>query len=215
MFPSFAVELNNALKYPLPGKPAQAILKPYLKINKNIDVPPPLIKPKTGAVMSLLYPKNGMPYILFIERPIYDGVHSGQIAFPGGKIEKEDSSFLNAALRETQEEVGIPPVSIHVLGALTEIYVFASNFMVYPFVGVVDNLSSLKLQETEVAGILEVPMSVFFEDNIIKEKPIKNALGFTLMAPYYDIFGKTLWGATAMMVSELCTIIKTNNIKVS
>lgn len=215
MFQSFISHLEIALKQSLPGKPAQALLKPYLKINKNIDAPLPLVTPKKGAVMALIYPKYDVPHILFIERPVYDGVHSGQIAFPGGKIEKEDATVVAAALRETFEEVGILQKDIKVLGALSEVYVFASNFMVFPFVGVIDNLSTLKLQETEVAGILEIPLSIFFEDNIIKEKPIKNAFGFTLMAPYYDLSGKTLWGATAMMVSELCTIIKDNNIRIN
>ena len=213
MFEQFSEELSAAFTKPLPGKAAHELLKPYLKINKNLDAPQ-LLKPRVGAVMSLIYPVENIPHILFIERPEYDGVHSGQIAFPGGKIEKTDASYLDAALRETFEEIGVESKHIKVVGALSEIYVLASNFMVYPFVGLLNEIPSLVLEQKEVANTLEVPLHRFFEPEIIKEKPIKNALGFTLMAPYYDLEGKVLWGATAMMVSELCAIISKQNIKV-
>ena len=213
MFQEFSSHLLDAFKQPLPGKNGQALLKPYLKINKNIDAPS-ILKPREGAVMALIYPVENKPHLLFIERPEYDGVHSGQIAFPGGKIEKSDASVLHAALRETHEEVGIESNHIQVVGNLTEVFVFASNFMVYPFVGILQNIPTLLLEKNEVAAVLEIPLSRFFEDGIIKEKKIKNALGFNLMAPYYDLDGKVLWGATAMMVSELCAVIQQNKIKV-
>ena len=129
MFDIFSEELLNAFNKPIPGKIAHEPLKPYLKINKNIDAPQ-IIKPKVGAVMALIYPKENIPHLLFIERPTYDGVHSGQIAFPGGKIEQTDTSILHTALRETEEEIGVLQTDIKVVGALTEVFVFASNFMV-------------------------------------------------------------------------------------
>jgi 8-oxo-dGTP pyrophosphatase MutT (NUDIX family) len=212
MFKKFTDDLRQALAQPLPGKTGHAPLKPYLNINRNIDIPQ-IIKPRIGAVMALIYPVKNIPHLLFIERPVYNGVHSGQIAFPGGKIEPEDPSYMDAALRETHEEIGLSSNNIQVVGSLTEVFVFASNFMVYPFVGIVDTKPHLILEKNEVASVIELPLHTLFIENIIKEKPIKNALGFTLMAPYYDIEGKTLWGATAMMVSELCTIIKNHNIR--
>lgn len=211
MFDKFSADLIQAIQQPLPGASAHQLMKPYLKLNKNLDAPQ-LLKPKLGAVMALIYPVDNIPHLLFIERPVYDGVHSGQIAFPGGKIEQKDVSFLNAALRETEEEVGVPAHQIEVAGPLSEVFVFASNFMVYPFVGILDAPPILTLQQKEVAATLHIPIPTFFKKEIIKEKPIKNALGFTLMAPYYDIEGKTLWGATAMMVSELCEVIKRGNV---
>lgn len=213
MFDKFTEDLQQAFSHPLPGKAAHELLKPYLKINKNIE-PPQLVKPKNAAVMTLIYPSDNIPTLLFIERPVYDGAHSGQIAFPGGKFEKGDSSFLDAALRETKEEIGIERQHIKVVGALSEVFVLASNFMVYPFVGLLNEVPALRLEEKEVANTLEIPLYRFFEPDIIKEKVIKNALGFNLMAPYYDLDGKVLWGATAMMVSELCAIIKQQNIPV-
>lgn len=211
MFNYFKDELRKAFEFPLPGKKGQAPLRPYVKIYKDLDAPV-LPNKKEGAVMSLIYPVNNIPHILFIERPVYEGVHSGQIAFPGGKIEQTDASFLDAALRETYEEIGIAPQSVEVLGSLSEVYVLASNFMVYPFVGILNEIPEIIPDRKEVAGTLEVPLFTFFEPNIIKEKPMKNGIGLNLMAPYYDLQGKILWGATAMMVSELCTIIQTRNI---
>ncbi len=211
MFEQFTSALQDAFLGPLPGKTAHELLKPYLKISKHLDAPQ-LGQPRAGAVMALIYPVQQMPHLLFIERPVYDGVHSGQIAFPGGKVENEDSSYREAALRETFEEVGIQASQIEIVGALTEVYVFASNFMVYPYVGILQEPPVVIPEKNEVAGILEVPLYTFFNADIVKEKPIKNALGFTLMAPYYDLDGKVLWGATAMMVSELCSIIRQHQI---
>ncbi len=211
MFDKFIIELNDALKKPLPGKVAHQPLKPYLKINKDLDAPQ-FLSPRIAAVMALIYPVNKIPHILFIERPLYDGVHSGQIAFPGGKIEQNDASVLDAALRETKEEIGVEHNIINVAGPLTEVFVFASNFMVHPFIGILEEPPVLILEEKEVAGILSIPIPTLFEPNIIKEMPIKNPLGITLMAPYYDLNSKVLWGATAMMVSELCAVIKNQGI---
>lgn len=212
VYNQFTKDLQQAFLHPLPGKPAQDILKPYIKIYKSMDAPQ-LPNAKEGAVMSLIYPVNNIPNILFIERPVYEGVHSGQIAFPGGKIEKNDNSFLDAALRETKEEIGVNREQIEVIGPLSQVYVLASNFIVYPFVGILQEKPILIPDKIEVANTLEVPMYKFFEQGIIKEKKMKSALGITLNAPYYDINGKILWGATAMMVSELCAVIKKQGIK--
>ncbi|HNE50731.1 MAG TPA: CoA pyrophosphatase [Chitinophagales bacterium] len=212
VYNQFTKELQQAFMHPLPGKPAQDILKPYLKIYKSMDTPQ-LPNAREGAVMSLIYPINNIPHILFIERPVYEGVHSGQIAFPGGKIEKTDASTLAAALRETKEEIGVNKEQIEVIGSLSKVYVLASNFLVYPFVGVLQEKPIIIPDKIEVANTLEVPIYTFFEQGIIKEKKMKSAMGITLNAPYYDIAGKILWGATAMMVSELCAVIKNQGIK--
>lgn len=211
MFSVFTEALSKAFLEPLPGKKAQDLLKPYLKVYKSFDVPQ-LPNSKESAVMALIYPVNTIPHILFIERPKYEGVHSGQIAFPGGKTEKSDTTYLSTALRETKEEVGIRSETIEVVGALSSVYVLASNFIVYPYVGVLQNRPSLILEQSEVADVLEIPLYRFFEPNIIKEKTMKSAVGVNLRAPYYDLDGKILWGATAMMVSELCAVIKKQEI---
>ncbi|MBK6986705.1 MAG: hypothetical protein IPH32_19090 [Bacteroidetes bacterium] len=87
MHPEFIHKLKIEFNKPLPGVLAQNKLKPYLKINKNLPSPPPIL-PKLSAVMALIYPIKKEPHLLLIERTTYDGVHSGQLGFPGGKIEK-------------------------------------------------------------------------------------------------------------------------------
>ena len=134
MYDDFTRQLQIAFLEPLPGKSAQLPLRPYLKIKNSLDLPAGIF-PKQSAVMALFFPKDEVPHLLLIERPLYDGVHSGQIGFPGGKIERTDTTFLDAAFRETYEEVGIHKESIQLLGPLTEVYVLASNFMVYPYAG--------------------------------------------------------------------------------
>lgn len=207
MYAEFTRRLREAFREPLPGKTAQLPMRPYLRISKELDVPTGLF-PKQSAVMAVFFPKAGEPHLLLIERPVYAGVHSGQIGFPGGKIEKEDAGRLEAALRETYEEVGLESERIQLLGPLTEVYVLASNFMVYPFAGFLEETPQLVPDAKEVANILEVPVSKFFEPGIIREKPIRSAIGVQLNAPYYDIYGKTLWGATAMMISELRVVVQ-------
>ena len=212
MFQLFIEKLKTNLQKPLPGVEVQFEMA-HVKREKVLANSYESQNYRPSAVLILLYPnEQQQTSVLLIERMTYNGHHSGQIAFPGGKIEKSDASFLHAALRETHEEVGIESNHIQVVGNLTEVFVFASNFMVYPFVGIMQEIPTLALETKEVAAVLEIPLLRFFEDGIIKEKKIKNALGFNLMAPYYDLDNKVLWGATAMMVSELCAVIKQHQI---
>ncbi len=205
MFEKFKLEFLKSYHQGLPGKKGQLPLKPYLKISKSME-PPKLGKPRYGAVIALIYAKQNIPYIALIERSRYDGVHSGQIAFPGGKIEKNEYP-LQAALRETHEEIGVSLLEKEVIGPLTDVFVWASNFLVHPFVAFREEQPAFICDEREVEHLMEIPLEVFFQENIIKERKMKSKLGITLNAPYFDLDGKILWGATAMMISELRSII--------
>ena len=100
---------------------------------------------KKAGVMALFYPKeNNVTHLLLILRKTYKGVHSNQIAFPGGKFEPEDADLKYTALRETFEEVGVPLAAIHVIKALSPVYIPPSNFEVQPFVGVYDATASFR-----------------------------------------------------------------------
>lgn len=156
--------------------------------------------------MALLYPVDEVPHLLLMERPSYQGAHSGQISFPGGKVEKNES-HLEAAIRESWEEVGLHPDEVKILGELSKVYVWASNFNIQPFIGFTDYKPNFKPDEREVATLLEAPLSLFFEPGKIKEKSLVGAMGVQLMAPYFDVFDKTLWGATAMIISEMLNVI--------
>lgn len=205
MFESLISVLGEELKKPLPGKPAQEPLRPYMPLSPQLD-PPPLLKPKDGAVLALLYPVKGVPHLLLTERPQYKGAHSGQISFPGGKVEPGEL-LHETAVRETWEEVGVSPEEVKIMGELSKVYVWASNFNVHPFVGYTPQKPDFNPDSREVARILEAPLEMFFQPGIVKEKSLAGAMGIELMAPYFDVFDRTLWGATAMIISELMHVI--------
>jgi 8-oxo-dGTP pyrophosphatase MutT (NUDIX family) len=163
---------------------------------------------RESAVMALLYPKEDQPSILLIERNVYTGAHSGQISLPGGKLEKNET-YQEAAIRETMEEVGVKNSEFQIIGELSKIYVAASNFNIQPFVAISDSpLTNLSRQQRSGSSIRDSFRMCFFDMKLRKEKLIKSAMGMELMAPYFDVNNKTLWGATAMILSELVEIIQ-------
>lgn len=165
---------------------------------------------KTACVMALLHPKNEELFVTFIKRAAShpDDKHAGQIGFPGGKFEEDDESLMMCALRETEEEIGVPTSHIEVIGSLTSLYVFASDFMVYPFVGYLDYLPEYKPQIEEVAGIYEVPVQHLVDPNYKVSRRVLLKDGMHREAPGYDIQGDFLWGATAMISSELESVVR-------
>jgi 8-oxo-dGTP pyrophosphatase MutT (NUDIX family) len=143
-----------------------------------------------------------------IERTGDGGVHSNQISFPGGKKEESDSSFEFAALRETEEEVGIASNTVKILGALTPLYIPPSNFLVYPFVGYIDYQPIFVISEKEVQRIITPPIHLFRDDQAIKEDIFESARGYSVKAPYFELEDVKIWGATAMILSEIGLLLK-------
>jgi 8-oxo-dGTP pyrophosphatase MutT (NUDIX family) len=164
--------------------------------------------PRMAAVMMLFYPKNGMTHLVLIVRNSYEGVHSGQIAFPGGKWETEDKDYSETALRETHEEVGIHPNQMEIIKLFTPTYIPPSNFMVYPFFGICKEEACFVLDPTEVSSIIELPLSVFLSDKIIIEAKLTTSYAENINVPAFEIEGHVVWGATAMMLSELKDVLK-------
>jgi 8-oxo-dGTP pyrophosphatase MutT (NUDIX family) len=164
--------------------------------------------PRMAAVMMLFYPKNRITHLVLIVRNSYEGVHSGQIAFPGGKYETEDENFSRTALRETQEEVGVSPAIIDVIKSFTEVYVPPSNFIVHPFLGICKEEICFVLDPSEVSSIIELPLSVFLNDEILIQAKMSTSYAKEINVPAFDIEGHVVWGATAMMLSELKDVLK-------
>ena len=166
-------------------------------------------------MLSLFYPKQGDWYLVLIERMSNNlqDRHRGQISFPGGKREKEDDSLLQTALREAEEEVGVPSRLVKPLGKLTELYIPVSNFLVQPFVGFTEKTPSFSPEPLEVKSIIEVPLSLLLDPKTVKTTSIRLTDNMTLQhVPYYDVYGNVVWGATAMMLSELLEIIAESDI---
>lgn len=166
------------------------------------------LMPKKAAVMMLFYPKNNQTHIVLILRNSYKGVHSSQIAFPGGKPENEDVDLKDTALRETHEEIGVLPHKIEVIRSFTEVYIPPSNYMVYPFLGVSKDELQFIRQEDEVAGIIEFPLVDFLDDGIIHIKKMNTSYANDFEVPGFLVNEHFVWGATAMILSELKETLK-------
>ncbi len=188
----------------LPGRPFQ-LKKAVLARRQILDAPPTA---RQSAVMILLFPKADEWYVVLTERVGNENdPHSNQISFPGGSLDKNDASLEACALRETHEEVGILPETIQIIGKMTDLYIPVSNFHVHPYLGWTSTQPQYQKQITEVKHIIEAPLSML--TNLDNHKTIDlHVRGFYLPdVPYIDIQGKVVWGATAMMLSELLEII--------
>lgn len=199
--PDLPDKVMEALRGELPGIQAHAMMMSYKRRSAS-QAMTSQNKPKLSSVMMLLYRRNDLWHTVFMQRPEYQGVHSGQISFPGGKQE-ESESLIDTAIRETEEEIGIQPSQLTVLGSLSEIYIPPSNFVVKPFVAVLENEFVFRPNPAEVQALLEVPLYEFFREPILTSSEIYIPhMNASLNAPSFIISQKVLWGATAMMVQE-------------
>lgn len=164
--------------------------------------------PRKSAVMMLVYAKDNMAHLVLTKRNIYPGIHSSQISFPGGKAEPEDTSLIVTALRETYEEIGINPNEIEVVMPFSEIYIPPSNFLVMPFLGIATKPLSFIPDPQEVAAILELPLDVFLDDSIVITTEMNTSYAEQIMVPAFRFQDHVVWGATAMILSELKETIK-------
>jgi 8-oxo-dGTP pyrophosphatase MutT (NUDIX family) len=165
-------------------------------------------QPKISAVNLLFYPKNNETYLLFIKRTIDKSVHSGQIAFPGGKKDAIDKDEKQTAMRELAEEVGVYSHEIEVIKKLTPLYIPPSNFEVHPFVAVANNPLNFNLQIDEVAEILEIPLNYLLSDHAIDEIVLNTSYAKNIKCPVFKWENHIIWGATAMIFSEMREILK-------
>lgn len=207
MFHNFITQLKEKLQQPLPGTEAQ--FKMASRFRLPIDMEQfDLSKARKGAVLILLYPHENKINTVLTLRQSYDGVHSGQVSFPGGKLDPTDESLAAAALREAEEEVGVNKNEITLIGNLSNLYIPPSNFLVSPFVGKMDRKPLLIKHEREVEKIIEVPITYFLDETIKEKKIITPSEFVSFEAPYYNLEGHTVWGATAMILSELMEVIR-------
>ena len=163
---------------------------------------------KHAAVLCLFFASSeGETYFMLILRKTYKGVHSAQIGFPGGKVEPEDDSLEMTALRETEEEVGVPTQDVSVLKKLTEIYIPPSNFFVQPYLGIAESTPQFIPQESEVEALIEVPLKEFLNNNIRVDKLLKTSYAQQIKVPAFELQGHIVWGATAMMLNEVRVLL--------
>ncbi|MGB3779869.1 MAG: CoA pyrophosphatase [Tunicatimonas sp.] len=189
-----------------PGWDAQQLMATEVHRNARLQ---PRSDARRAAVLMLLYPHNGQIYLPLIVRPVYPGVHSGQIALPGGKVEPEDASLVATALRETEEEIGVRVPEAQVLGELSELYIPPSNMRVTPVVAYVQKQPTYTPDLREVVQVLDFSLEAFADPE--NQTVVSVAAGKTILdAPGFVIEERIIWGATAMMMSELLEVLDTN-----
>ena len=194
---------------PKPGLAAQLKMAPpqrfgtketLLKVPKNV---------KKAAVMMLLYPNREKELCFcLIQRTTYNGKHSGQISFPGGKREEEDIDFWSTALRESQEEVGVNPEKVQLITTLSPTYIPPSNFYVYPYLAYTNQCPDFIAEEGEVDHVIEVPLEDLLKESAIQYGPIIASYTSEVIVPMFVFGTYRVWGATAMILSEAREIIR-------
>lgn len=208
-FAEFTKYIPKILQQQLPGGTAHLKMAPLGRPVSYSESDYEKFKPKKSAVMMLAYPKGDDAHMVLIKRNTYPGIHSAQISFPGGKAEPEDKDYMATALRETFEEIGIAQSEIEVVMPFSEIYIPPSNFLVFPFLGIMAAEPVFIPSPQEVADIIEMPVSVFLDDSTITQMPMQTSYSQHIMVPAFMIGGNVVWGATAMILSELKETIKT------
>jgi len=199
---------KKLLEEPLPGLEAMLEMAPVSRRTYSHNYSGSAI---VASVLFLVYPKNGKTFFPIIVRPSKNqqDKHRGQLSMPGGKLELTDTSHWACAIRETQEELGIDAYGIEYLGELTPLWIPISNFMVYPFVGKYPEEPKFNIQPDEVAGVIEMDLFSLLDEKCKKNGTIAMPSGFQLEdVPFFDIDGHKIWGATAMMLNEIVTLLK-------
>ncbi len=198
--------LRERLTHPLPGRSAQERMMGRI-VTMPVKVPE---NARPSAVLCLLFPLNEELHVLLMKRREDKTAHNGQVSFPGGSYDAEDADFRATALREAQEELGIMSSEVDILGALTPLYIPVSNFNVYPYVGFAKNRPSYNLSHNEVSYTIEVPLSNLLHAD---RKTIADVIsparpGIIRKVNAYKLEDETIiWGATAMIISELEVVL--------
>lgn len=208
-FKEFYQQALKIKDLPLPGTDSHHKMSPLMRIQWLKSNQIAKKNPKRAGVMALFYPDvNQNTKLLLILRKTYQGVHSNQIGFPGGKVEEQDKDLLETALRETHEEVGVTPESVEVLKELSEVYIPPSNFLVQPFMGIHSNPGRFVIQESEVEALVEVYLRDFLDNSNHIEENLSTSYAKNINVPAYKLNGYTVWGATAMMMSEIKELLE-------
>jgi len=207
-FDDFCKLISKIENIPLPAEPSQLKMSPPFREALQERQKDMIKDAKRAGVMALFYPNMEQTYLVLILRKTYKGVHSAQVGFPGGKLEITDSSIEAAAVRETFEEVGVPENCIEVLRQLTQVYIPPSNFFVQPFIGISRMTPNFIKQDDEVEAILEITLQDFINDENVIDKTVSTSYNKDVVVPAFNLNGHVVWGATAMMLSEIKDLLK-------
>ncbi|WP_424494287.1 NUDIX hydrolase [Salinimicrobium sp. GXAS 041] len=208
-FQEFKSKSPNLKKIKLPGEEAHYKLAPLLRLKELEQKEIEIRDANKAGVLAVFYPdKSEKTHFVLILRKTYRGVHSNQVGFPGGRMEEGDKDLEQTALRETEEEVGIPQKEIKVLKQMTKIYIPPSNFWVQPFMGLMEKTPVLIPQESEVESVLEIALEDFMNDSALTRQKLSTSYAKNIEVPAFMLSGHIVWGATAMMLSEMKEVLR-------
>lgn len=208
-FSEFRDQIAKIQNLPLPGEQSHLAMAPLERIMELKKYAKARQNAKKAAVLLLFYPSPARETrFVLILRKSYKGVHSAQVAFPGGKMEEIDRDFKDTALRETEEEVGVEASTVEVLRDLTEVFIPPSNYFVQPYLGITEKYPSFVRQEDEVDAIIEVPLHEFMDDSVLISRNLTTSYATNIEVPAFYLQEHVVWGATAMMLSEVRTLLK-------
>ena len=199
-------DIRHALSLPRPGLRGQQLMAPgYRPLDqKSYDEGSKTCR--RAAVLLLLYPRGGQLYTVLTQRRHDLPDHPGQIAFPGGSRDGQET-VAQTALREAQEEVGVEPDRVEVLGRLTHIYIPPSHFCIQIVVGYAAEPPAWRPNPDEVEALIEVPISRFLDPAARQIAQVERD-GRVWAVPYFDLDGHKVWGATAMALGEFVTLLR-------
>lgn len=207
-FEMFIKSTSKIKNLNLPGEVSQFKMSPPFRRDLLDENRGKMKLARKAGVMALFYPNHlGETYLILILRKTYKGVHSSQVGFPGGKYEDDDPDLEYTALRETYEEVGVPIIDMKVLKALTKLYIPPSNFTVSPYIAITKQTPQFIKQDDEVEALIEVSLSHFLDNNR-SDVNVMTSMNKELEVPAFTLNGHIVWGATAMMLSELKDLLK-------
>lgn len=192
-------------KHPLPGPGAHYLMASDFYKEKRIDIDK-VSGYKKSAVCLLLYEKRGVIHFLLIKRPDTHRYHAGQIALPGGGSD-EAETYEQTALRELKEETGIVIPEENIVGRISPIYIPISNFYIQPIVAFVTSPPVIH-RSIEVEEVIEFSLNGLLDENILAETEVITTGNLKLKTPYFKVQGFVLWGATAMILSEVKELLK-------
>ena len=205
---TFLSSVTKLKEIPLPGLKSHLLLAPLYRHTDLNSFNYNNINPKKAAVLIHFYPsENDQLSFVLIERNKYPGVHSGQISFPGGKYEDKDKDLFSTALREANEEVAIQKNTVEYIRTLSKVFIPPSNFIVTPFLSYSSFRPNLIPEGSEVSEIIEFPLNDLLETRISLTRFI-NFSKNSMRVPCFKYNQKIIWGATAMILSELKIIIQ-------
>lgn len=201
----FIENLRRRLAADLPGEAAQYRMAPAAR-SRTAELRAALTRPQQSAVLLYLYPRAAAWRIALMRRTAYDGPHSGQVAIPGGRLEPGET-HEQAALREFAEETGVAVDRAQLLGGLSDLFIPVTGFQVRPFVAHASEGPTFAPDPVEVAAIIEMPLQLLLLEATVGHRDVELSSGVRVRAPYYDVDGHVVWGATAMILSEFRQIL--------